>query len=203
VVRLPTKAGLHDGIIRAGIQLGAELGEEGLTMRAIAARLGISVTNIYQHYENKAAIVREVRFHGVAMLNAALIEAGVDGDRAVRLREMSVAYLRFALSNPWLYRQLFDAEELDWYEMPERERAIALSPIETTRENFADGVAQGSFPADLDVSQAVLLTWASLHGVASLLLGGRLGCGHPEFPVPDVHAFIDAFVTNLVAGFRP
>jgi len=75
VVRLPTKAGLHDGIIRAGIQLGAELGEEGLTMRAIAARLGISVTNIYQHYENKAAIVREVRFHGVAMLNAALIEA--------------------------------------------------------------------------------------------------------------------------------
>lgn len=172
-------------------------------MRAIAARLGISVTNIYQHYESKAAIVREVRFHGVAMLNAALIEAGVDDDRAVRLREMSVAYLRFALSNPWLYRQIFDAEELDWYEMPDDERAIALSPIETTRENFADGVKQGTFPADLDVGQAVLLTWASLHGVASLLLGGRLGCGHPEFPVPDVHTFIDTFVANLVAGFRP
>lgn len=203
VVRFATKAGLHDGIIRAGIGLGAELGEEGLTMRAIAAQLGISVTNIYQHFENKASILREIRFHGVTMLDQALIEAGVADDRAARLREMSHAYVRFARSNPWLYKQLFDAEELDWTTMPEDERDVALAPIETTRANFEQGVAQGSFRADLDVLQAVLLTWASLHGVASLLLRGRLSAAHPAFPVPDVDAFIEAFVVNLVCGFRP
>lgn len=171
-------------------------------MRAIAARLGISVTNIYQHYENKAAIVREVRFHGVAMLSQALLEAGRHDDRAVRLGEMSDAYLRFACSNAWLYRQLFDAEELDWTSMPDDERALALSPIAITRDNFAEGLASGAFRSDLDVDQAVLLTWASLHGVASLLLNGRLSPSHPAFPVSDVGVFVTSFVENLVAGFR-
>ena len=202
-VRLPTKAGLHDGIIRTGIQLGAELGEEGMTMRAIAAQLGISVTNIYQHFENKASIIREIRFHGVAMLNDALVEAGIDDDRVVRLRQTSRAYIDFARSNPWLYKQLFDEPELDWHEMPRSDLEVALSPIETTRANFAAGVEQGAFRADLDVTQAVLLTWASLHGVAGLLLRGRLGASHPAFPVTDVDAFIDAFVDNLVSGLRP
>ena len=67
-VRLPAKAGLHDAIVRAGIELGSDLGEEGLTMRAIAGRLGISATALYQHFESKASILREIRLHAIRLL---------------------------------------------------------------------------------------------------------------------------------------
>lgn len=201
-VGLPTSTGLQEGIVLAAIQLGAESGEEGLTMRAIAAQLGISVTTIYQHFDSKASILREIRFVAVDLLNRALVDAQSDADASVRLGEMSRAYIRFSRSNPWLYQLMFDAEEIDWSTMPPDERFVALAPIQTTAANFVAGVVQGTFRADLDVAEAVLLTWASLHGIASLLLRGRLSDTHPAFPAPDVASFLEAFVVHLVRGFR-
>lgn len=201
-MRLPAKAGLHDEIIRASIELGSELGEDGMTMRAIASRLGISATGLYQHFESKASILREIRFHGVRMLQSELEAASAASDDAQRLRELACAYVRFARSNPWLYKVLFLDEELDWSTLPEEERHQALMPMATAGATFRAGIEHGVFRADLDAEQAVLLIWASLHGLAALMLHGRISDGHPAFPVPDVEQFIELFVENLVRGFQ-
>jgi AcrR family transcriptional regulator len=202
---LPAKAGLHDAIVRAGIELGSELGEEGLTMRAIAARLGISATALYQHFESKASILREIRLHAIRLLMEQLAPsvAGNDGgaSSAARLREMSRAYLGFSRTNPWLYKLLFQAEDIDWNALPDDERRDALAPYDTARTVFGEGIAAGVFRAGLDVDQAALLTWASLHGLASLVLHGRITETHPAFPVPDLDAFSELFVDNLIRAF--
>lgn len=202
-MRLPAKAGLHDAIIRASIELGSELGEEGMTMRAIASRLGISATGLYQHFESKASILREIRFHGVRMLQQALHSASDAPDVRKRLEDMARAYVGFARGNPWLYKVLFLDEELDWASLPEDERREALMPLSTAGTTIREGIASGTFRADLDAEQAVLLTWASLHGLASLMLHGRISDGHPAFPVPDVERFVEVFVENLVRAFVP
>ncbi|MFO0635281.1 MAG: TetR/AcrR family transcriptional regulator [Nannocystaceae bacterium] len=215
-MRLPAKAGLHDEIIRVSIEIGAEAGEEGLTMRAIASRLGMSSTGIYQHFDSKASILREIRFHGVGMLLEALTRgtAGVaaDGvassDGATRapehqLRSMAHAYLAFARANPWLYRLLFDEEELDWSTLSSEEMMRALGPIVAARTTIAAGIERGSLRSDLDVDHSALLIWASLHGLASLLLSGRLSEGHVAFPVSDLGRFVEAFVDNLMRSFAP
>ena len=58
------RAGLRQGIIQTSLEIGSELGEEGLTMRGIAARLGVSATALYQHFgitaERLAEAVRGV-----------------------------------------------------------------------------------------------------------------------------------------------
>ncbi|MBX7080515.1 MAG: TetR/AcrR family transcriptional regulator [Nannocystaceae bacterium] len=213
-MRLPAKAGLHDEIIRVSIEIGAEAGEEGLTMRAIASRLGMSSTGIYQHFDSKASILREIRFHGVGMLLEALTrgtastqdDAASDGASTApehQLRSMAHAYLGFARANPWLYRLLFDEEELDWSTLSSEEMRRALGPIVVTRETIAAGIARSSLRSDLDVDHSALLIWASLHGLASLLLSGRLSEGHAAFPVADLGRFVEAFVDNLMRSFAP
>ena len=58
---------LKEAIIRVSVELGSQLGEEGLTMRAIAKRLGISATALYQHFDSKAAILQEIRLYGLRL----------------------------------------------------------------------------------------------------------------------------------------
>lgn len=172
-------------------------------MRAIAGRLGISATALYQHFESKASILREIRLHAIRLLMDQMSEANAkaEHDAAARLRELSRAYLGFSRTHPWLYKLLFQAEELDWAALPDDERQHALQPYETARAVFADGVGSGVFRRDLDVDHAALLTWASLHGLASLVLQRRITEDHPAFPVPDLDAFGELFVDNMVRAF--
>lgn len=200
-MRLPAKAGLHEDIIRASIELGSELGEEGMTMRAIASRLGVSATALYSHFENKSSILREIRLHGARLLQTHLVDAMHAADRRERLREMSQAYIAFARTNPWLYKLIFHGEEIDWSSMLADEYDEAMRPLQSAFATLSEGVAAGVFRSDLDVREAVFLTWASLHGLASLILHGRISDTHPAFPVPDVPAFVDSFIENLVRAF--
>ncbi|MEM6296624.1 MAG: TetR/AcrR family transcriptional regulator [Myxococcota bacterium] len=201
-MRLPAKAGLHDEIVRVSIQLGSELGEDGLTMRAIAARLGVSATALYQHFESKAAILREIRLHGVQTLLAAMGPAAELDDAEQRVREIARRYTDFALSNPWLYKVLFQGEDLEWAAVDEEERDLLLAPLRQTRAAFEAGVRDGLFRSDVDVDNTALLFWASLHGLASLLINGRISEAHPVFPVPDRDGFVSGFIAGLVRAVR-
>lgn len=201
-MRLPAKAGLHDEIVRVSIQLGSELGEDGLTMRAIAARLGVSATALYQHFESKAAILREIRLHGVDTLLSAMSPSSELGDAEARVREIARRYTEFALSNPWLYKVLFQGDEVDWASVEEDERDLLMAPLRQARAAFELGVRAGSFRTDVDVDNTALLFWASLHGLASLMINGRISEGHPVFPVPDRDAFVSNFISGLVRAVR-
>lgn len=166
-------------------------------MRGIASRLGVSATALYSHFENKSSILREIRLHGVRVLQTHLVEAMQAVERREQLGAMSRAYIAFARTNPWLYRLIFHGEEIEWlaHELPDANDA--QSPFAL----LAEGVADGVFRPDLDVRDAVFSAWASLHGLAALILDRRISESHPSFPVPDVGAFVEAYVDNLVRAF--
>jgi AcrR family transcriptional regulator len=194
---------LREAILRASLELGTELGEEGLTMRAIAARLGVSATALYQHFDGKAAILRAIRVYGGEMLTRHLLPAHELADPVARLTEQSLRYVGFARENPWLYRLLFQEEEIDWTRVsPEEAEAMAVTQRKTVK-CFVDGIASGQFRADIDIATAPFLLWAANHGLATLILGGRISETHPAFPVKDQQAFVQAFVRSVLRGFEP
>jgi AcrR family transcriptional regulator len=198
-----TRPDLREAILRASLELGTELGEEGLTMRAIAARLGVSATALYQHFDGKAAIHRAIRVYGGEMLTRHLLPAHELADPVARLTEQSLLYVGFARENPWLYRLLFQEEELDWKRVsPQEAEALAVSHHKTVK-CFTDAVASGQFRADIDIATAPFLLWAANHGLATLILGGRISETHPAFPVKDQEAFVQAFVRSVLRGFEP
>jgi AcrR family transcriptional regulator len=192
---------LREAILQASLQLGTEIGEEGVTMRAIAARLGVSATALYQHFDGKGAILRAIRFYGFDLLEARLEPAHRVDDPVERLRGESIGYIQFARENPWLYRLLFLEEQLDWSSFSESERARVNAMHSRTHKAFADAIAAGRFRGDLAGIAGPLLMWAANHGLASLVLGGRISARHPAFPVRDEEGFLHAFVDSILRGF--
>src|SRR4051812_35962239 len=83
-------------------------GVEGLTLREIGARLGVSRTALYRHFTDKRALLAAVASDGFRSLRQQLIAAWEDGGRnGAAFDAMGVAYVRFALANPSHYRVMF------------------------------------------------------------------------------------------------
>ena len=81
---------------------------EGLTLREIGARLGVSCTALYRHFADKRALLAAVATEGFRTLRLHLVTAWEDGGRGrAAFESMGVAYVRFAVANPSHYRVMF------------------------------------------------------------------------------------------------
>lgn len=199
------RAGLRNAIIQASLQLGSELGEEGLTMRGIASRLGVSATALYQHFDSKAAILREIRFWGTQRLHEEVIETAIASseDPVECLRGIAENYILFARSNPWLYSVLVEHDEPEWESMSKEEVDRMLVSLAATHKLFTRGLEVGKIKSDIDPQMASIRMWAALHGLSSMLLSGRIDENHPAFPVSDQQAFLKNFTDSVIRSFLP
>ncbi len=193
-------AELKRAILDVSLQLGTELGEDGLTMRAIARRLGVSATALYQHFESKGAILRELRFHGLGRLNQHLAPAFLNPDPVQQLRRHSVLYLEFARNNSWMYDLLTESPE-DWGPDTEPRREAALKTILAVRQAFEAARAAGRLLDGVDIDQAPLMMWAALHGMALLMETGRVSPHHSHFPTDEEHIVIERYADLVARGF--
>jgi AcrR family transcriptional regulator len=95
-------------ILEAAARLLSELGgEEGLTIRGVARAAGIAPASIYQHFADKAALVKGLIEYDYQQLTAAMAaaEEQCPADAALdRVRAQMKAYCRFALDSPGHYR---------------------------------------------------------------------------------------------------
>jgi AcrR family transcriptional regulator len=95
-------------ILNAAYELVAELGcEDALTIRGVARAVGIAPASIYQHFQDKAALVRGTIEHDYARVSAAMLAADENTaaeDVVERVRAQLHAYCQFAVDNPGHYR---------------------------------------------------------------------------------------------------
>lgn len=192
---------LRAAIIRTSLEIGSQVGEEGLTMRGIASKLGVSATALYQHFDSKASILEEVRVHGINMLHGELASSAHIPDPANRIISLCKGYITFARTNPWLYR-LIAEQEADWDELNDEQREQTMAPLLMVRRWLAEGKENGQWHEGFDVDMNSLQMWVAVHGLCSLLIAGRLSEKHPWMPVPDQSQFISNFVNHLIDSFR-
>lgn len=195
-------AGLREAIIQTSLELGSQLGEEGLTMRGIASRLGVSATALYQHFESKSSILREIRVYGIDLLYDALGPAlEQQTDPVEKLREVTRRYINFARENKWLYAVLMEHAQLEWTELAPEEMARTLRPLRAVRQVMQEGKEAGVWREGVDVELSAFQLWASVHGLSSLINNGRFDEQHPAFPIPDEKSLIDVFVDGCIRAF--
>src|SRR3954471_12609436 len=103
----------HHGNLRRGLldealtTIRAE-GVEGLTLREIGARLGVSRTALYRHFADKAALLEAVATEGFRRFRAQLLVSWeAAGHGIAGLDAMGLAYVRFAVASPAYYRVMF------------------------------------------------------------------------------------------------
>jgi AcrR family transcriptional regulator len=144
-----------DQIVRAAIELLESEGPDGVSMRAIADRVGIRAPSLYKHFADKAAVE-------TAMIAAAFREQAEAFVRALAdatdpLDALARAYRGWASAHPHLYR-LMTHRPLPRERLPEGvEDAAALPVLQVVG-------------GDPDRARAL---WAFAHGMTSLELADR------------------------------
>ena len=172
----PEKKNYHHGDLRAAlVQAGLALLEErkgdDIGLREVARAVGVSATAVYRHFPDKAALLRALSAEGLARLAGAQRQAfDAAGGGKAGFIATGRAYVRFALANPALFRLVFSSPSeqdhlADGSEtVPEAFRML--------RENAATIVPPGASPEA--VHRAAIEAWASVHGLAVLILDGQI-----------------------------
>jgi AcrR family transcriptional regulator len=165
-------------ILEAARDLLALGGIDALSMRAVAARVGVSATAIYNYFENKQALVQSVIASGFERFDGYLRQAVADrpAGSAERLEALGEAYIRFARENREYFRVLFAMHaELprDIEELPEGSGYVLF------RQSVVDAMDAGTIRRT-DPDLVVLYLWTLVHGLVTLLLGCKpnVRCRH-------------------------
>src|SRR5262245_23734467 len=94
-------------ILEAAHHLFETQGYENVTMRAVAEAIEYSPTTIYNHFENKDALVEALCFADFEKLSAAMGENPLPKNPVDRIRALSKGYAAFGIANPNQYRFMF------------------------------------------------------------------------------------------------
>jgi AcrR family transcriptional regulator len=163
-------------------------GLEGLTLAAVAARVGARSPSLYAHVEGLDGLRRLLALRAAAEMGAAFREAMREVEGLEALRSLANAYRRFARARPGLYVAAQRAARPD--EDPELYDALAAVVVPVVTALAAAGVASRH---RIHVTRAIR---SALHGFVEL--ERESGFGMPE----SVDESFDLLVDLIVSGVR-
>lgn len=172
------KGAYHHGDLPGALRAAAltlieEQGPRGFTLREVARRAGVSHAAPYRHFADRDALLSAIAEEGFGLLDAAMHEAmdRID-DPGDAMRRAGCAYVEFAVAHPAHYRIMFgDALPADC--QGEGASAAGDAAFQTLIDGITAcqeaGVIGGGDPMPYAVA-----AWSSVHGLALLLIDGRL-----------------------------
>ena len=170
-------------------------GAGALSLREVAREAGVSHAAPRRHFPDKQALLDALALSGFERLGEALLAAiaDADGDFASRLTAFARAYVRFATEHAALLELMFAVKHRPGGDGSLREagdRAFA-GPFALIAEGQAHGEVVAGEPGHV-----AMLTWATLHGIATMANTGML----EATALDDV---VGAATERLLLGLRP
>jgi AcrR family transcriptional regulator len=102
-----SKPDKRDEVVRAALELIAELGFHGAPMAMIAERAGVGAGTIYRYFENKDVLINELYREVEGNVHAVIMD-GYPTTKPIRERflHLGTAVLRYCIANPLEFRYL-------------------------------------------------------------------------------------------------
>jgi AcrR family transcriptional regulator len=154
-------------------------GLDGLSLRDIAAKVGITPMAIYRHYENKQALIDALVLDALAEWSA-IVAAIPPGEPLAWLSRIGEAHLNFALKHPRRYEAAFLLRSKKARRYPD-DFIAGQSPagklqLDLLEQLVAEGRLAPSAPVEILISTAALS-----QGLVTLYFAGRIAGGEAEF----------------------
>jgi AcrR family transcriptional regulator len=175
----------------------AERGPEAVTIRELAAAVGVSPMTPYRYFKDKDAILAAVRaraFDRHASLLEAAYAAHADNP-AARPAALAQAYIQFALDHPEAYKLMFDVHQPSAGDYPDLVRAGQRSRRTMTLQMERAESEGAAIPQD-EADFIAHMYWAALHGPLMLQMSGMLPSQI------SASALIGALMANLDRSLR-
>lgn len=183
-------------ILDAARAIMLEDGPDAVSLRRIAARLGVTAPALYAHFPSKGDLLRAVADDEFGRLLDGLLAASTSVDDPIdRIKAQSRAYVDHALANPALFGVMTMFRPA-WSPQPAAvEHDLASKSFEMSTVAITDAIDAGLLRCT-DPLMVGLTVWAAVHGVATVLLA------RPHLGADYESALVDSVVDSIVDGLR-
>jgi AcrR family transcriptional regulator len=162
---------LANALVAAALPIVEQHGAEAVSMRELAASLGVSRGAPYRHFADRDALLAAVAARGFEQLNAGYEAAlAMPADGQERLRQATRVYFGFALRRPGLHRLMFESDLLTRRPPP----AVLIPPANRAYHLLWEAV-RGAFPHadEREVKLRTVVMWSTTYGFLALRGAGR------------------------------
>ncbi len=159
---------LRQTLLEVARELTVEVGIDGITLREVARRAGVSHAAPYNHFADKAALIEALTVSAFEELgNALRLAVAQNTNPLAALEEIGVAYVRFAYQHPSEFRFIFRTElrpnsESASNQAGERAYGVLLEAIKNAKSELSH----------TNLELLALTAWSTSHGLATLVVNG-------------------------------
>lgn len=167
---------LKNSLIKAGIEILAQEGTGGLSLRRVARKAGVSHAAPYAHFTDKQALLAAIAAEGHRKIHERLtvVLASRSNDPLRLLVGSAWAYVSFGLEFPDYYKVTFSGtlenehNDPEFMEISQRNIQLLKDIIEQCR---SAGILQTE---EINSEIQAISLWGQLHGLVSLLIQGQI-----------------------------
>ena len=162
---------LKEALIASGLDILAETGLAGLSLRNCAERAGVSHTAPKNHFGNLAGLLSAIAARGYQELGVYMQRNLREGaSRTERRNAAFEGYVAFAVANPALYELMFARDKTNKND-PELQAQVGASFL--VLRDAAEGLDWDKSDQPGADLRAQMMLWSLVHGFAQLSVSGK------------------------------
>ncbi len=192
---------LRAALLEAALAVISEIGPQGLSIREVARRAGVSHAAPYRHFADRDELILAVVEQGFDLMQQTMQaeKAAAPADPLNQFAAGGLAYVNFALAHPAYYRVMFSGDLLS--------STGHLSLQHTSHEALQEMVANISECQQLGVVRTgdpitqALTILSTIHGFVSLVNDNRIV--HLIDKAYSLESIRDAVLTSIFEGLAP
>lgn len=165
---------LKNALIKAGVEILSKEGREGLSLRKVAQRVGVSHSAPYSHFPDKQSLIAAISTEGFNQLYSELDATilAYPKNPKKQLQQGARAYVQFALNNTDTFKIMFSGvleKEKDYPAFVEISSKTFQRVVDVIRACQEAGLLR-SISAEI----MAVAVWGQVHGIISLALEGQI-----------------------------
>ena len=176
--RAPSKKAYHHGDLRQQLvdqaaKMIRDEGEAALSMRKLAAAVGVSRTAPYHHFEDKHALLCAIAEEGFRRFDD--LGEGREGitDILDHLQQHIRGYVSFAVECPEYYDLMFSSHIWKSNALTESLRKSSFRTFRLYAEHMAGLCERYELPEGVTPLRFTQVTWSTMHGLSRLMVDGE------------------------------
>ncbi|MFT3890968.1 MAG: TetR/AcrR family transcriptional regulator [Anaerolineales bacterium] len=165
---------LKNALIKAGVEILSKEGIEGLSLRKVAQRAGVSHSAPYAHFPDKQSLIAAISTEGFHQLYAELDAAILANSKSPKkqLQQGVRAYVQYALNNTDTFKIMFSGvleKEKDYPAFVEISSKTFQRVVDVVLACQQAGILRAN-----SAEMMAVAVWGQVHGIISLAFEGQI-----------------------------
>jgi len=165
---------LYSSLLTTATEMISEGGVESLSLRKLALRIGVSRTAAYHHFKDKNDLLIAIAAQGFVSWKEQAEQIFTDDDLTEHNKYQAFVrfYVQFATENSAIYQLMFGGTLWKDKQSPSKLKEVAYPSFQFQLEITKAWQEKGVLPKSPSTLRLAQVTWATLHGIAQLVIDG-------------------------------